>query len=57
MPHHTEARQERYIGKCKACVRKEMDGHNHSVTSSLRSRLGKFNKGFKKNGYCKLHNV
>ena len=48
---------QKVAGTCLACIRKDMDGHNHEVSSELAFKLVKFNRNFKKSGQCKLHNL
>ena len=62
MPHHAEERQSAkkearlaHFHKCKACQRKEMEGHSHEVSASLERKLFKFNQNFDKTGHCKRH--
>ena len=62
IPHHAEERQRdkkdakiSHYHKCKACQRKDMDGHNHEVSESLERKIFKFNQNFDKTGHCKRH--
>lgn len=42
---------------CQACMKKDIEGHNHEVSSELALKLVKFNRNYKKSGQCKLHNL